>query len=69
MGNIKNHIKAFLSKPANIILLVFAVLLCVLTLYPVLELLRHTFVAHATDLAVFAGLKKVRIFAARFRNS
>lgn len=29
-----NRIKAFFSKPANIILVIFAVLLVLLTLYP-----------------------------------
>lgn len=58
MNNIRNHIKAFLSKPANIILIIFAAALCLLTLYPLIELVRHTFVVHATDMAVFPGLKK-----------
>lgn len=53
-----NHIKAFFSKPANVILVIFAVLLVALTLYPLCELLHHTFIVHATDANVLPGLKK-----------
>ncbi|RRD94480.1 iron ABC transporter permease [Clostridiales bacterium COT073_COT-073] len=58
MGKTKNQIKAFIAKPANVILAIFAVVLVLLTLYPLSELIRHTFVAHATDITVFPGLKK-----------
>ena len=58
MNDIRNHVKVFLSKPANIILIIFATALCLLTLYPLTELVRHTFVVHATDMAVFPGLTK-----------
>lgn len=53
-----NRIKAFFSKPANIILVIFAVLLALLTLYPLIELVRHTFVIHATDATIFPGTRK-----------
>ena len=53
-----NRIKAFFSKPANIILVIFAVLLVLLTLYPLIELVRHTFVIHATDATIFPGTRK-----------
>lgn len=53
-----NRIKAFFSKPANIILVIFAVLLVLLTLYPLIELVRHTFVIHATDATIFPGTIK-----------
>lgn len=53
-----NRIKAFFSKPANIILVIFAVLLVLLTLYPLIELVRHTFVIHATDATIFPGKRK-----------
>lgn len=53
-----NRLRAFLSKPANIILTVFAVLLIALTLYPLCELVHHTFIIHATDANVLPGLKK-----------
>ena len=58
MRKIKNRLKAFFSKPANIILVIFAVLLVLLTLYPLCELIRHTFVIHATDATIFPGTRK-----------
>lgn len=58
MRKLKNRLKAFFSKPANIILVIFALLLIVLTLYPLCELLRHTFVIHATDATIFPGTRK-----------
>lgn len=58
MRKMKNRLKAFFSKPANIILVVFAVLLAALTLYPLCELVRHTFVIHATDATIFPGTRK-----------
>lgn len=57
MQQTKNRMKAFCSKPANVILAFFAVLLVLLTLYPLAELIRQTFLVHATDAAVL-GLKK-----------
>lgn len=58
MKKTANRLKAFFSKPANIILIVFAALLIALTLYPLCELLHHTFIVHATDANVLPGLKK-----------
>lgn len=58
MRKLINRLKAFFSKPANIILVIFALLLIVLTLYPLCELLRHTFVIHATDATIFPGTRK-----------
>lgn len=58
MTKYRNRIKAFFSKPANIILVIFAVLLVLLTLYPLIELVRHTFVIHATDATIFPGMRK-----------
>ena len=58
MRTIKNRMKAFFSKPANVILVIFAVLLVILTLYPLCELVRHTFVIHATDATIFPGTRK-----------
>ena len=40
------------------ILIIFAALLIALTLYPLCELLHHTFIVHATDANVLPGLKK-----------
>lgn len=58
MKKTTNRMRAFFSKPANIILVFFALLLAALTLYPLVELLHHTFIVHATDANVFVGLKK-----------
>lgn len=58
MKNTNNRLKAFFSKPANIILVFFSVVLVLLTLYPLLELVHHTFIVHATDANILPGLKK-----------
>ena len=58
MKKTANRLKAFFSKPANMILIIFAALLIALTLYPLCELLHHTFIVHATDANVLPGLKK-----------
>ena len=58
MNKASNRVKAFFSKPANIILVFFSVVLVLLTLYPLCELLHHTFIVHATDATVLPGLKK-----------
>jgi iron(III) transport system permease protein len=58
MNKFRNRTREFFSKPANIILVIFSVLLTLLTLYPLLELVRHTFVVHATDATIFPGLLK-----------
>lgn len=58
MKNTTNRLKAFFSKPANIILVFFSVVLVLLTLYPLLELVHHTFIVHATDANILPGLKK-----------
>ena len=42
----KGRVRAWLSKPANIILLVFLLALAVLTLYPLLSLLGETVTIH-----------------------
>ncbi|MDD4012223.1 MAG: iron ABC transporter permease [Sphaerochaetaceae bacterium] len=42
-----NKVVMFFSKPANVILVVFFVLLCMLTLYPLLTLVSETFTVHA----------------------
>lgn len=58
MSKIFNKVKAFFSKPANIILVAFSILLVLLTLYPLCELLHHTFIVHATDVTVLPGTRK-----------
>ena len=45
-SRLKGRILAWLSKPANIILLVFLFLLLVLTLYPLYSLLTETVTIH-----------------------
>ena len=58
MKKTANRLKAFFSKPANLILIIFAALLIALTLYPLCELIHHTFIFHATDANVLPGLNK-----------
>ena len=41
------RLRAFFSKPANVILVVFCVLLCMLTLYPLIVLFLETITVHA----------------------
>ena len=41
------RVRAFFSKPANVILVVFCVVLCLLTLYPLLLLMLETVTVHA----------------------
>ncbi|MDO4547696.1 MAG: iron ABC transporter permease [Clostridia bacterium] len=41
------YVRSFFSKPANVILTIFLVLLCFLTLYPLLILASETFTVHA----------------------
>ncbi len=47
MRRLMGKTRAYLSKPANIILLFFLVTLCFLTLYPLLTMLLETFTVHA----------------------
>lgn len=58
MKKFRHRLKAFIAQPANIILIIFAVALTLLTLYPLMELLYNTFVINATDAAVFVDLKR-----------
>ena len=63
MENVKktkfvNTIKTFFSKPANCMLVFFAVLLTVLTLYPLLSMLREMFVVHSGIEKTLIGKKK-----------
>ena len=46
MARLRGRGKAWLSKPANIILLIFLILLTLLTLYPLLSMLMETFTIH-----------------------
>ena len=68
MNKISNRVKAFFSKPANVILVIFALLLVLLTLYPLCELVRHTFIVHATDATVLPGLKKGELTTASWKK-
>ncbi|NLC33617.1 MAG: iron ABC transporter permease [Clostridiales bacterium] len=52
------RVRSFLSKPANIILLVFFIILTLLTLYPLVILLWETVIVHAGREARAIGLKK-----------
>ena len=51
-------IGTFFSKPANCMLFVFAILLSVLTLYPMISMLREMFVVHSGIEKTLTGLKK-----------
>jgi iron(III) transport system permease protein len=68
MNKTSNRVKAFFSKPANVILVVFALLLVLLTLYPLCELVHHTFIVHATDATVLPGLKKGELTTASWKK-
>ena len=46
MNRMKGRVRAWLSKPANIILLIFLATLAVLTLYPLLSMLTETVTIH-----------------------
>lgn len=48
----KNSVKVFFSKPANTILVVFAVILIFLTLYPLLSLVTETFLVHSGEVRI-----------------
>lgn len=50
------RLRAFFSKPANVILVVFCVLLCMLTLYPLLVLFLETVTVHTGKEARAVGL-------------
>ncbi len=50
--------QTFLSKPANVILVIFFLLLCFLTLYPLLVLLLETITVHSGREARAVGLPK-----------
>lgn len=51
----KNRIKAFISKPYNVLLIVFAVLLFFLTMIPLFSLFRDTVVVHPSELMSIPG--------------
>ena len=53
-----NKVIVFFSKPANVILVVFFVLLCMLTLYPLLTLVSETFTVHAGRESVATGQQR-----------
>ena len=46
LKRLKGRMRAWFSKPANIILLAFLLVLAVLTLYPLLSLMKETFTIH-----------------------
>ena len=47
MRRLLGHTRAYFSKPANVILLVFFIALCFLTLYPLVTMLMDTVTVHA----------------------
>ncbi len=54
---IANQARSFLRKPHNIILLVLALALSFLTLFPLLSLVKDTFVVHPSELMTVRGSK------------
>lgn len=52
-----NHAKTFLSKPANVMLLIFGIALLGLTFVPLLSILREMFVVHVGVEKTLTGLK------------
>lgn len=57
-------VRSYLSKPANIILLVFFVVLCFLTLYPLLTMLLEMFTVHSGKEA--SAVRKLGLHAGDF---
>lgn len=57
-ARLASSVHAFLSKPANVILVVFFVVLCFLTLYPLLLMVLETFTVHAGREATATKLPK-----------
>lgn len=53
-----NHIVTFFSKPANVMLVIFGITLTVLTLIPLISILREMFVVHVGIEKTMTGLKK-----------
>lgn len=53
-----NHIVTFFSKPANVMLVIFGITLTVLTLIPLVSILREMFVVHVGIEKTMTGLKK-----------
>jgi iron(III) transport system permease protein len=54
---IGNHIRAFLKKPHNVILLVLGIILVFLTLFPLLSLIRDTVLVHPSEIMSVRGAK------------
>lgn len=52
-----NHVKTFLSKPENVMLLIFGAALTLLTLIPLLSILREMFIVHVGIEKTMTGLK------------
>ncbi|GHT70523.1 ABC transporter permease [Spirochaetia bacterium] len=54
---IGNQVRAFMKKPHNVILLVLGILLVFLTLFPLLSLIRDTFIVHPSEVMSVRGAK------------
>lgn len=52
-----NNVCAFFSKPANVILVVFLVVLAALTLYPLLSLIGETLIVHPMEVQIVGARK------------
>lgn len=53
-----NHVVTFFSKPANVMLVIFGIALTVLTLIPLISILREMFIVHVGIEKTMTGLKK-----------
>ena len=53
-----NHVVTFFSKPANVMLVIFGITLTVLTLIPLISILREMFIVHVGIEKTMTGLKK-----------
>lgn len=53
----RSSIKAFIKEPQNIILIILFIVLCFLTLFPLLSLLRDTLIAHPAELMSIKNAK------------
>ncbi|QQO08635.1 ABC transporter permease [Breznakiella homolactica] len=54
---IGNQLRSFIRKPYNVILVILAVLLTFLTLFPLLSLIRDTFIVHPSEVMSVKGSK------------
>ncbi len=71
-----NRIKTFFSKPYNVLLVLFLVILTFLVVFPLISIVRDTFIVHAQEktrvhqaVGTFTTYHWIRAFASEFSNS